>query len=155
MYYVRVSDANRGFLEELKRKLADIGAKPYIYRIGRKNCYTLEIRGIKYYNEIRKRIEKNLHTPSIPFVRGFIDAEGSLQMDEKRNTVKIYIVNKNKNYLNIIGKLLEKQKIRYKIAEYDKKQPKYRLMIFGWKNVKKLLSTIKPIHPKFKKMKTQ
>ena len=151
-YYVRISDRNREFLEKVRKMLGELGVRSHIYKITSKNCYVLEFTRKELFYEISKRMKQRLRRPTIDFVRGIVDAEGSLQVP-RQGSVRITISNTSLEVLESVNSVLKKVGFSSKIVKYGKPRPgekqRYRIVIYGRRNVEAFIEKIKPLHPKF------
>ena len=151
-YHVLIYDNNYTFIMTLKDMLQ--------YCIGHRNirvrsiksgrCFELDVRGLEFYTTILDLIKHLLSNPSIPFVRGLTDAEGSLY---HHGTITLEISNTKQDVVNAIYKLLESLKVKCFIVTERRKPPRrdiYKVRIRGWNNVIHFINVVKPLHPKIR-----
>ena len=102
------------------------------------------------YEYVKKLIKVRPLKPTKNFVRGFLDAEGSLILDRK-DRITLEIANKNKEVTDSITKWLRKRNIRCTVTKHkDKNGVIYKVRIRGWENVEKMINLLNPLHPKIR-----
>ncbi|RFA93062.1 hypothetical protein CGL51_13545 [Pyrobaculum aerophilum] len=154
-YFIRMADRDEVFLRHLQKQIYEnLGYKGHIYRLGRKNAWVLEYSNKKLYTALSEKIPILLNDPTREFVAGIIDAEGSLQIP-KKGSIRLVVVNTNTAILNAVKKILAEIGIMTAVKLYGRKKEnerqRYRLIIYGKRNVEKVLKTLPLQHPKFHK----
>ena len=151
-YYIEIYDNNREFLENVGRELkTTLKVKYWITKPSKHNYHRLRVSGKELYERIKTLIEKRLKSPTKGFVRGLIDAEGTLYVD-KKGRIALEIANKRYDVIKAVSMFLKRKGIHHTITKHSgKKSVIYKVRIRGWKNVEKALNEIKPKHPKIVK----
>jgi hypothetical protein len=102
---IRISQADRRWLDNLQRLFLNLGSRSWIYREGSRNVWVVE-------TSYRLDAESDLGTSSerIAFVRGYFDAEGGIP---RRNESRFYIqmVQKDRADLERVRAFLEELSI--------------------------------------------
>lgn len=154
-YFTYVYDNNREFLEKVGQTIHKAMKVSYaIVKPSRtKNYYRLQFTSKKVYEYIRKLLEERLKRPTKNFVRGLIDAEGSVYMDKKAR-VALQVGLTNYGLAKSLHTWLQRHGYRSTLVSYSDKRSNrkriYKVYIRGWANVEKLLNEIKPLHPKLR-----
>ena len=155
MYYVYVYDGSKEFLERIAKLMErETGIRNIrLRRLRGRNSYELRIAGKKLFHELQELIRHNKLKPSIDFIRGLVDAEGTLYID-KYNGVTTEIANTDRIVLENTRKELFKHGIKSFVIIENRKPPRkklYKIRIRGLDRVSYFLRTINPLHPRFKR----
>ncbi len=152
MYYIYIYDKSKEFLEKVAEYITENNdIKIRIRKLKNKNSYELRLSGKKLFTLINNSIEKNLNTPSPQFIRGLLDAEGSLYYDKHHKKYTLEISNTNKELLNKIIHILSQYGFKTYFIRNRRKPPKqdiYKIKIRGDTNIINLLQTFNPLHPR-------
>ena len=157
MYYIYVYDRSRDFLEkvaEYVRKHIDTR----IRKLKNKNSYELRLSGVRLYTMIMNSIEKNISSPSIWFIRGLLDAEGSLYYDKYHRKFILEISNINNELLKKIKNVLKEYGFKSYLIRNKRKPPRhdiYKIRIKGNEEITSLLNMFKPMHPRLSLARVQ
>lgn len=112
--------------------------------------YRIRVNSKKLYITLDSLIKYLLEKPSISFVRGLLDADGTLYYDHrKRNPLPVVeLANKDKFVVTATSKVLTTLNIRHSIKTYRKtgRKPLYKIVLRGRNAIKSVL-IIKPLHP--------
>ena len=151
-YFTYVYDSDKEFLEEVGELV--MKALKVNYTIVRpsktKNYYRLQFTSRKVYDYVKKLISERPRKPTKNFIRGFLDAEGSLSVDKKGRIV-LEIANRNKQVIETVARWLSKRGIRCTITKHrDRKGIIYKVRIRGWENVGDAINLLDPLHPKIR-----
>ena len=153
-YFTYVYDANISFLKRVGDEVSKaLGVRYAIIKPSKnKNYYRLQFTSKRVYEYVQKLLRERPKRLTKNFVRGFIDAEGSLIVD-KKGRISLEIANKNPVIISKISRWLKKQGIHCTVTVHrdkrsDKRSTIYKIRIRGWDNVNKTLELIKPLHPK-------
>ena len=150
-YYIEVYDADRNFLEQVIREIR-IALKVNAKIISPKNrsYYKLRISNKELFMVISELIRKRLRSPTKAFIRGIIDAEGTVYVD-KKGRVALEIANTDKLIIDAVHKYLERHRIHHTVTTHrgrGNRRAILKVRIRGWDNVEKVLNLVKPNHPK-------
>ena len=153
MYYVYVYDKSREFLEKIAMLVKyELGIRNVrLRKLNSKNSYELRIAGKNQYRKLQELIKRNSLKPSIDFIRGITDAEGTFYID-KYNGPTIEIANTDKEIIESITVELRRHGIRSFIVSENRKPPRkklYKIRIRGLENVLHFLKIVNPLHPRF------
>ena len=152
-YFVFVYDENYEFLrrvgEEIRRAL---GVNYSIVKpTKRHNYYRLQFTSKRVYDYVRELLMKRPRSLTKNFVRGIIDAEGTLFVDSK-GRIAFELGMTNYTIIARIRKWLKARGIHATLTVHRDKRPGrrpiYKLHIRGWDNVEYFISYMKPLHPK-------
>ena len=151
-YFTYVYDNNRDFLEnvgEIVRKALKVN-----YTVTRpsrtKNYYRLQFTSKKIYDYVKKLIEERPRKPTKNFIRGFLDAEGSLTVDRKGRVV-LEIANRNREVIETSARWLSSRGIKCTVTKHrDRKGVIYKVRVRGWENVGNAVRLLNPLHPKIR-----
>jgi hypothetical protein len=141
---IRVYDQCRVFLEDIRRLLRD--------KLGVRNCtiywdrgaWCLSVYDKELVDNLRRRI---LHPDNgVDWLKGFVDAEGSIYVWVRKKTKTYYqvsITNTNKQYIRLASKILDNIGIRYRtVTVKDKWKPRIRILINRIKDLNLFLKII-------------
>ncbi len=160
-YYIEIYDADKEFLEDIVREIRrTLKINARVTSVRGRNYSKLRISNKELYNALRVTISKRLRSPTKAFVRGIIDAEGTIYLD-KKGRISLEIANVNKEIIDAVCKYLKRHGIHHRVTVHKgrgNRKTIFKVRIRGWGNVEKTLSLIKPKHPKiiskFMKLKT-
>ncbi len=145
---VRIFDASKEFLEALCMLInADMKYNCRIHWDG--TVWYLSI----YSEELAEALKSRLTNPidTHEWVKGFVDAEGSIYKWVCRNNKVYYqvaITNTNINYIEIIEKVLKNLEIEYRVAiTRDMWKPRYRVLINKRESLRRFLMEVGFRHP--------
>ncbi|HIH20902.1 TPA: hypothetical protein HA244_06575 [Candidatus Micrarchaeota archaeon] len=174
IYRVRFYQKNRQWLEFISRIIEkNFGKKPGFYLDGRHNVWCLSLTSKKVFQELSRLAEftgdqGSWLTPSwilngapvlrMAYVRGFFDAEGSVNSFEKttldfsEKNIRIYLAQANKPVLEELRKILLEFGVRCGrvCGPYFKKNSTtgmYALLVYGSKEVLKFYDCFNSTHP--------
>jgi hypothetical protein len=154
-YLVRAFDRSRKQLENIMYIVELLyGAKGTIRKRRDGNFYEFRIKRKKVFMDLKQAIKSYSMNPTIPFIAGIIDAEGYIHIRSDGRT-EFGIANKDALLLYRIGNVLSNLGFRPKIIKRVFRDPDrtvYYLRVFGRDQVKSLLVTLKPLHPKYVKL---
>ena len=149
-YFTYVYDNDIGFLKRVGDEISRaLGVRYTITKPSRnKNYYKLQFTSKKVYEYVQKLLKVRPKKLTKNFVRGFIDAEGTLVVDRK-GRISLEVANKNPEIISKIARWLQRQGIHCTVTIHKNKQDRiYKIRIRGWDNVTKTLDLLKPLHPK-------
>ena len=148
-YYIEIYDENETFLRNVSKEIeTTFKIKCNIMKLKSRNYFRLRMSNKKLYMTLKELTRKRLKNPTKTFVRGLIDAEGTVYIDNK-GRIALEIGNKNYEIIKAISKFLRREKIHHTITLHrEKKSIIYKIRIRGWENVEKTIEKIKPKHPK-------
>ncbi len=85
---ITITDSSREFLERNAEKmLRFLGLKPRIHARNNTRAYYLRIYGTDIVREFRKLVVELKSKPTINFIRGFFDAEGTILVEQGKYVV--------------------------------------------------------------------
>ncbi len=151
-YFTYVYDNNREFLEEVGKLIARaLKVKYTIVEPSRtKRYYRLQFTSKRVYEYVKDLVKIRPLKPTKNFIRGFLDAEGTLTLDRK-GRITLEIANKNKEMVDSIAKWLRKRDVRCTVTKHKNKNGViYKVRIRGWENVKRTIKLLNLLHPKIK-----
>ena len=156
-YFVYVYDNNVEFLrrdaEEVKKAL---GKKIKIrYAIVKpspsKNYYRLQFTSKEVYMYIAKLLRERPKRLTKNFVRGLMDAEGTVYADRKGRVAFELGITKPEIAVKVAA-WLRKKGINATVTVHNDRRGRrktlYKVRVRGWDNVSKLFDELKPMHPK-------
>ena len=151
-YFTYIYDSDKDFLKnvgELVRKA--LKANYTIVRPSKtKSYYRLQFTSKKVYGYVKRLVRERPRKPTKNFIRGFLDAEGSLTVD-KRGRVVLEIANRNKKIIETVAGWLGKRGIKCTVTMHrDRKGVTYKVRIRGWENVSNVIKLLDPLHPKIR-----
>ncbi len=151
-YFIYVYDSDKDFLKtvgELVKKALKVNYT-IIKPSKTKRYYRLQFTNKKVYDYVRWLVNERPRKPTKNFIRGFLDAEGSLTVD-KKGRVTLEIANRNREIIETIAGWLSKKGIRCTVTEHrDRKGTTYKVRIRGWENVVNAINLLDPLHPKIR-----
>ena len=151
-YFTYVYDNDREFLEEVGELVKKaLGVSYTVVKPSRKkNYYRLQFTSKKIFDYVRWLIGERPKKPTKNFVRGFLDAEGTLYVDKKGRIV-LEIANRNKEIIDAVAKWLNRKGIRCTVTKHrDRKGITYKVRIRGWENIRNTIDLLDPLHPKIR-----
>ena len=152
---ITITDSNPVFLQNVARLIQRyLNIEPRMHKRRNVNAYYLRIYSKNLVAIIESLINKLYDEPSVNFIRGYFDAEGSIWIDQNRYIV-IEIASANQAIINNIKKSLHNSCIygymRTK-SYYDKRRKKtytiHRLVIKQRNSVGHFLKNVGIRHPK-------
>ena len=151
-YFTYVYDNNRKFLETIGRMVSSVAKVKYtiVKPSKTQNYYRLQFTCKKIFDEIKQRMKDKRAKPVKAFIRGFIDAEGSLIM-RKDGSIELVIASTDRELMKRMSKWLTKRGFKNIITKHRGKgnrKPIYAIRIRGWIYVERLIQEVKPLHPK-------
>ena len=159
MYYIYIYDKSKDFLEKVAEYVRKyINTRIRIRKLKNKNSYESRLSGIKLYTMIVNSIEKNISSPSIWFIRGLLDAEGSLYYDKYHRKSVLEISNINIELLKKIKNILKEYGFKLYLIRNKRKPPRhdiYKIRIKGNEEITFLLNMLKPLHPRLSTARVQ
>ena len=159
MYYIYIYDKSKDFLEKVAEYVRKyINTRIRIRKLKNKNSYELRLSGVKLYTMIVNSIEKNISSPSIWFIRGLLDAEGSLYYDKYHRKSILEISNINIELLKKIKNILKEYGFKLYLIRNKRKPPRhdiYKIRIKGDEEITYLLNMLKPLHPRLSMARVQ
>ena len=154
-YFTYVYDNNRDFLERVGQLVSTTLKVSYtiIKPSKTKNYYRLQFTSKKIYLYLKKLLNERPKRPTKNFVRGLIDAEGSISMDKKKRVI-FQVGVTNYGLALSVYHWLKKHGYRVtfvkSIDRRPNRKPVYKIYLRGWKNLERLMNELKPLHPKLK-----
>ena len=153
-HFVYIYDESREFLQAIGEMVKNTLHLRYtiVRPRNNQNYYRLQLTRKWFFLEMRRRIHKLCRKPTLEFVRGFFEAEGSFIIDMKRGKIKVELANKDQEVIRKTSDLLLKYGIRVTVTRHRQRNMDaiYKANIRGRKNVDTLLRILKLIHPKFR-----
>ena len=149
-YYIEVYDADRDFLMDVAREIRTaLKVNVKIKSPQRHNYHKLRISNKELFLVLKDLIKERLERPTKAFVRGIVDAEGTLYVD-KKGRIALEISNTNELVIKAIHKYLKRRKIHHTITRHKERGRRilFKVRVRGWNNVEYFISHIKPRHPK-------
>ena len=150
-YYIEVYDADRNFLMNVAREVRmALKVNVKIISPQKHNYHKLRISNKELFLVLKDLIRKRLERPTKAFVRGIIDAEGTLYID-KKGRIALEISNTNELVIKAVHKYLKRHKIHHTITRHDgrgKRKVLFKVRVRGWDNLEHFINHIKPRHPK-------
>ena len=143
-YVVEVYDRSIEFVKILYEMLTVCGYNPHIqpYR----SYYRLRVNSSALFRLLSEKIEALLRAPSIPFVRGLYDAEGTLYFDRRKKKPYPIVELGNKDYrvIEAVMTVLRSLGVSYRVKTYSGLF--YKVVTRG-SNAVLLLRALRPLHP--------
>ncbi len=152
-YFTYVYDNNRDFLDKVGQLIQKTVKVSYtiVKPSKTKNYYRLQFTSKRVYEYVKKLLKERPKRPTKNFVRGLIDAEGSLYIDRK-NRIVLQIGLTNRELAESIYKWMLKHGYRVTFTAYVDKRPNrrkmYKVYVRGWANIERLMNELNPMHPK-------
>ncbi len=116
-----------------------------------KNYYRLQFTNAELYKRIEKLLEERPKRLTKNFVRGILDAEGTIYTD-KKGRISLEIAMNDRQLIEKIQKWLLQKGIRATVTRHNDKRRNrsiiYKVRIRGWDNVDKAIELLDPKHPK-------
>ena len=150
MYHIYIYDKEEAFLRKIEGMITkELGIRSArIREIRVKNSFELRFSRKEVFEELRNFIKENMTNPSLEFIRGLTDAEGTIYLD-KYNGLTLEISNINQELLGRICRVLKNYKIRCSIIKNRRKPPRktlYKIRIRRYPKHPRLLRR-KPLGP--------
>ena len=151
-YFVYVYDNNLHFLKTVGEMIKSaMGVNYTIVRpTKRHNYYRLQIMSKEVYDYVKKLLTERPKRPTKNFVRGLIDAEGSIYNDRGRLVFQFGIT--DYRVAKAVYDVLQKEGIKATFVTYEDKRGNrktlYKVYVRGEENIRKLIEKFKPLHPK-------
>ena len=152
-YFTYIYDSNKEFLQLIGKETAKIFKVSYtiVKPSKEKNYYRLQFTSKKIYELVKHLLDVRPKKPTKSFIRGLIDAEGSLYMD-KRGRLVLQIGLTNYTLANSIYMWIIKRGLRATLTKYRDKRINrktiFKVYVRGWENVQRLINEVRPNHPK-------
>ncbi len=153
-YFTYIYDSNMSFLKEVAESVKRTMHVSYsiIKPSKNKNYYRLQFTNKRIYEEVKERMKRSQRHITKSFVRGILDAEGTLYYDRGRIVATIALT--DGRLVRKIALYLRRHGIHATLTKYQdprgSRKTLYKVNIRGWTNVEKLVAFLKPLHPKIK-----
>ncbi len=161
-YFILIYDNDYEFLRRVGEETKKIFNISYtiVKPSKTKNYYKLQFTNAELYRLLEKLIKERPKRLTKSFIRGILDAEGTIYMDKKER-IALEIAMNNKQVIERMQKWLIRIGVRATVTRHQGKRGNrktiYKVRIRGWDNVGKAIELLKPQHPKiadkYKKLK--
>ena len=152
-YFIHVYDQDQEFLQRVGVEVSKALKVRYTIIKPSKNAnyYRLQFTSKKIYSYVAKLVKEKPQRLTKNFIRGIIDAEGTVYAD-KKGRVAFELGIANQRLAIKISNWLEKRGIRATCTLHKDRRPHRRTIakvrVRGWENVDKMFKLVKPMHPK-------
>ncbi len=154
---ITITDSSKEFLNDVARRTINVlGIGPKIHQRTNVNAYYMRIYGVKTVEGFRQLITELKSRPTLNFIRGFFDAEGTINVEQGKYIVIEISQHEGTIIANLAIALRDRciySYIRYR--EYYDPRPKkrktytrYVLRIKRMSSVYRFLSRVGVRHPK-------
>jgi intein-encoded DNA endonuclease-like protein len=147
-YVVEIYDRDREFIELLAGILRTHGFNYSIRSYG--TYYRLRINSRELHNTLARTIERLILNPTIPFIRGLFDAEGTLYFDKRkaRPYPIVELGTTDQRIISATAMTLTRLGLKYSIKSYKKpnRRELYKIVLRG-SNVIIWAKIVRPLHP--------
>ena len=144
-------DKDKEFLKAVARIAEELGVRSIrLRKLGEKNSYELRLGGLWLVRVLSVQIKRNCSEPSLSFIRGLTDAEGTAYHD-KHCGVTIEIVNTNEEVVKRARQVLNNHGIKSHLIVERRRAPRknlFKIRVKGKKSVLRFYEVVNPLHPR-------
>lgn len=141
-YVVEIYERDLAYVDVLVELLRACGYNVYVKSYG--SYFRVRVNSAIFYGELKSLIPALLENPSVSFIRGLLDSDGTFYYD--RGVPVVELANKDAAVVEAMSKLLQRLGIRHWAGLKGRKKPIYKVVVRGG-DALRLLEVVKPLHP--------
>ena len=141
-YVVEIYERDYAYVEILVEMLRSCGYNAHVKSYGA--YFRVRVNSALLYNALSSLIPALLESPTVSFVRGLLDSDGTFYYD--RGLPVVELANRDAAVVQAASRLLHSLGIRHWAGLKGRKKPIYKVVVRGG-NALRLLEVVKPLHP--------
>uniref|UniRef100_Q7M536 Hypothetical 19.1K protein (rRNA intron) n=1 Tax=Pyrobaculum organotrophum TaxID=2278 RepID=Q7M536_9CREN len=117
-YVVEIYDRDVEYVAILVDMLKSCGLNPHVRSYG--NYYRVRVNSREFYESVRGAIERLLVSPTVPFVRGLFDSDGTLYFDRRKRRLYpvVELGNSDWRVVNAAAVVLSSFGVKFSVKSY-------------------------------------
>lgn len=143
-YVVEIYDRDVEYVAVLADMLRACRLNPHVKSYG--SYYRVRVNSREFYELIGEAVERLLQSPTVSFVRGLFDSDGTLYFDrrKRRPYPVVELGNSDPRVVDAAGVVLSSLGVRYGVKNYGGRF--FKLVVRG-SNAVLFARLVKPLHP--------